>query len=118
MKVAILDDYQDVFRTLKCYSRLEGHDVAVYRDSVKEPGKLAERLKGAEAVILAVPHEQYLGLEPDKVVKMAGGPLAVVDAFGILDDARIRRYFELGCEVKGLGRGHIQRIKGEVRAEA
>jgi nucleotide sugar dehydrogenase len=79
---------------------------------------LAKALKGAEAVILAVPHEQYLGLEPDKVVKMAGGPLAVVDAFGILDDAQIRRYFELGCEVKGLGRGHIQRIKGEVRAEA
>jgi len=78
---------------------------------------LAKALKGAEAVILAVPHEAYLGLTPEQVVKMAGGPLAVVDAFGILDDAQIRRYFELGCEVKGLGRGHIQRIKGEVRAE-
>ena len=33
-----------------------------------------------------------------------------------LDDDRIRRYFELGCEVKALGRGHIQRIKEEVRA--
>ena len=42
-------------------------------------------------------------------------PLAVVDCFGILDDAKIRRFFELGCEVKGLGRGHIQRIKAEVR---
>ena len=28
---------------------------------------------------------------------------------------KIRRYFELGCEVKALGRGHIQRIKEEVR---
>ena len=27
----------------------------------------------------------------------------------------IRRYFELGCEVKGLGRGHIHRIKESVR---
>ena len=52
MKVAILDDYQDVFRTLKCHSRLKGHDVAVYHDSVKEPAKLAERLNGADAVIL------------------------------------------------------------------
>jgi D-3-phosphoglycerate dehydrogenase len=52
MKVAILDDYQDVFRTLKCYSRLKGHEVAVYHDSVKEPAQLAERLKGADAVIL------------------------------------------------------------------
>jgi D-3-phosphoglycerate dehydrogenase len=52
MKVAILDDYQDVFRTLKCHSRLKGHEVAVYHDSVKEPAKLAERLSGADAVIL------------------------------------------------------------------
>ncbi len=52
MKVAILDDYQDVFRTLKCYPRLKGHEVAVYHDSVKEPAKLAERLNGAHAVLL------------------------------------------------------------------
>lgn len=52
MKIAILDDYQDVFRTLKCYPKLKGHDVVIYRDSVKEPAKLAERLNGAYAVIL------------------------------------------------------------------
>jgi len=40
----------------------------------------------------------------------------VIDCYGILDDDAIRRYFELGCEVKGLGRGHIQRIRTEVRA--
>jgi hypothetical protein len=39
-----------------------------------------------------------------------------VDCFGILTDEKIRRYFELGCEVKALGRGHIQRIKEKVRA--
>ena len=76
---------------------------------------LPDVLKGAEAVILAVPHEPYLQLTPEQVVKWAGGPLAVVDCFGILDDDKIRRYFELGCEVKALGRGHIQRIKEEVR---
>jgi nucleotide sugar dehydrogenase len=76
---------------------------------------LAKALKGVEALVLAVPHEPYLKLEPAEVVRMAGNPLAIVDCFGILDDAKIRRYFELGCEVKGLGRGHIQRIKGEVR---
>ncbi|MCY2924544.1 MAG: GDP-mannose dehydrogenase, partial [Planctomycetota bacterium] len=76
---------------------------------------MAKALKGVDALILAVPHEPYLKLEPEKVVKMAGGPIAVVDCYGILDDDKIRRYFELGCEVKGLGRGHIQRIKDEVR---
>jgi len=64
---------------------------------------------------LAVRHKEYLKLEPDDIVKMAGGPLAVVDCFGILDDRNIERLFKLGCEVKGLGRGHIQRIKERVR---
>jgi UDP-N-acetyl-D-glucosamine dehydrogenase len=76
---------------------------------------LAEALKGAEAVVFAVRHKPYLEIEPDELVKMAGGPVAVIDCFGILDDLKIRRYFELGCEVKGLGRGHIQRIKEGVR---
>jgi UDP-N-acetyl-D-glucosamine dehydrogenase len=76
---------------------------------------LEEALEGCDAVVLAVRHEPYLELNPDAVVEMAGGPIAVVDCFGILDDDRIERYFELGCEVKGLGRGHINRIKDKVR---
>ena len=72
-------------------------------------------LKGVEALILAVPHAPYLKLNPDEVVEWAGAPLAVIDCFGILSDDQIRRYFELGCEVKALGRGHIQRIKEDVR---
>ena len=76
---------------------------------------LEEALKNSDAVVIAVRHKAYLELDPDEVVRMAGSPLAVVDCFGILDDARIERYFELGCEVKGLGRGHINRIKDKVR---
>jgi nucleotide sugar dehydrogenase len=77
---------------------------------------LPAALKGAEAIILAVPHTAYLKLDPAQIVQWAGGPLAVIDCFGILSDADIRRYFELGCEVKALGRGHIQRIKERVRS--
>jgi nucleotide sugar dehydrogenase len=76
--------------------------------------ELPKTLADAEAVIFAVPHEYYLGLSPDDVVKWSGGPLAVIDCFGILPDKKIIRYFELGCEVKGLGRGHIQRLKKAV----
>jgi UDP-N-acetyl-D-glucosamine dehydrogenase len=85
------------------------NELRVHRD-------LAETLDGADAIVLAVRHEPYLKLAPDAVVKMTGRPSAVIDCFGILDDARIRRYFELDCEVKGLGRGHVKRIKDEVRA--
>jgi nucleotide sugar dehydrogenase len=84
-------------------------DIRVQKD-------LAAALHHAEALILAVPHEPYLKLDPDQVVQWAGGPLAVIDCFGILSDDAIRRYFELGCEVKALGRGHIQRIKERVRS--
>ncbi|MBN2022779.1 MAG: hypothetical protein JW809_08275, partial [Pirellulales bacterium] len=77
-------------------------DIRVQKD-------LAAALDDAEAVILAVPHKAYLGIAPEQIVKWAGGPLAVIDCFGILSDDEIRRYFELGCEVKALGRGHIQR---------
>ena len=76
---------------------------------------LPAALDGVEALILAVPHTPYLQLAPDDVVRWAGGPIAVVDCYGILGDDKIKRYFELGCEVKGLGRGHVQRIKEEVR---
>jgi len=76
---------------------------------------LASAIEGVQGIILAVGHEPYLQLDPDKIVEWAGAPLAVIDCFGILDDEKIRRYFELGCEVKALGRGHIQRIKEEVR---
>jgi UDP-N-acetyl-D-glucosamine dehydrogenase len=76
---------------------------------------LRETLMGADAMVLAVRHQAYRALIPDEVVEMAGKPMAVIDCFGMLDDDAIRRYFELGCEVKGLGRGHVKRIKDEVR---
>ena len=76
---------------------------------------LEKALEGSDAVIFAVRHKPYLDLDPKEVVRMAGGPLAVVDCFGILDDQKIEEYFELGCEVKGMGRGHINRIKERVR---
>ncbi len=74
-------------------------------------------LQSADAVVLAVRHQAYLDLDPERVVAMIGGPAAIIDCFGMLDDESIRRYFELGCEVKGLGRGHVKRIKDQVRKQ-
>jgi nucleotide sugar dehydrogenase len=78
---------------------------------------LKTALKVADAVVLAVRHQEYLNLDPDKVIQMTGHPVAVIDCFGILDDEKIKRYFELGCEVKGLGRGHVKRIKDQVNSK-
>jgi UDP-N-acetyl-D-glucosamine dehydrogenase len=79
---------------------------------------LKKTLRGAEAMILAVPHSDYLKLRPSEIVDWAGQKLAVIDCFGILSDEDIREYFRLGCEVKALGRGHIQRLKKEVQRGA
>jgi UDP-N-acetyl-D-glucosamine dehydrogenase len=72
---------------------------------------LENALFGVDAVLFTVRHKQYLSLEPDLIVNMIGKPAAIIDCFGILDDEKIKRYFQLGCEVKGLGRGHVNRIK-------
>jgi len=75
---------------------------------------LNKSLKNIDALVLAVRHEAYLKLDPSKIIKAAGHPIAVIDCFGILDDDRICRYLASGCEVKGLGRGHIKRLKDRV----
>jgi len=98
-----------------------GHSMARFFRNQEKLGELqlmtslSETVAGADALVLAVRHAEYLNLDPDQIVAMAGKPFAIVDCFGILDDDNIRRYFELGCEVKGLGRGHVKRIKDEVR---
>ena len=50
---------------------------------------LAETLDGVDAVVLAVRHSAYINLDPDSVVAMTGGPVAIVDCFGIFDDDTI-----------------------------
>ena len=72
-------------------------------------------MRGADAIVLAVRHEAYLDLDPDKVFQSVGRPFAIIDCFCVLNDDQIRRYLELGCEVKGMGRGHIKRIKDSLQ---
>ncbi|MCK9227346.1 MAG: nucleotide sugar dehydrogenase [Syntrophorhabdaceae bacterium] len=114
------DPYVDVWWEFKNQENYSENNRSLYfRNQKKLRGlvvlkDLATALKGIDALVLAVRHEQYLNLDPDEVVCTAGKPIAVIDCFGILDDNTITRYLELGCEVKGLGRGHIRRLKEEI----
>ncbi len=75
---------------------------------------------GSDALLLCVPHHQYLNMFPDDIVRkmrsknenhgVLTAPV-IIDCFGILTDSQITRYLELGCIVKGLGRGHIKYLK-------
>jgi nucleotide sugar dehydrogenase len=103
---------QDGYPTHSSWSRFFRNQEGLKNLRVSK--ELPETLKGVDALVLAVRHQPYLDLDPDRVVKWIGNPAAIVDCFGVLKDDQIRRYFELGCEVKGSGRGHINRIKREV----
>ena len=52
MKIAVLDDYQNAFRTLKGFPRLSDHEVVVFTDTETDVTKLVERLKDADVVVL------------------------------------------------------------------
>ena len=52
MNIAVLDDYHDTLRTLRCFGKLAGHDVRIWTDHVQDVDALAERLRDAEALVL------------------------------------------------------------------
>jgi D-3-phosphoglycerate dehydrogenase len=52
VKIVVLDDYGGAVETLDCFVELAGHDVTIYRDTVKDVAALAGRLCDAEAVVL------------------------------------------------------------------
>jgi len=52
VKIAILDDYFDTVRTLRCFRTLESHNVTVWNDHVQDVDVLAERLKDTEVLVL------------------------------------------------------------------
>ena len=72
-------------------------------------------MKGVDAIVLAVRHEPYIDMDPDKVYASVGQPFAIIDCFCILTDEQIEQYLNHGCEVKGMGRGHIKRIKDRLK---
>lgn len=52
MKIAIPDDYQDCVRHLEAFSKLAGHEVTIYNDTVDGIDALATRFQEAEALVL------------------------------------------------------------------
>jgi D-3-phosphoglycerate dehydrogenase len=52
VKISILDDYFDTLRTLKCFRKLDSHEVEVRNDHVDDTDELARRLGEAEALVL------------------------------------------------------------------
>jgi D-3-phosphoglycerate dehydrogenase len=52
MKIAILDDYQDVVRGLDCFSLLNNHEVTIFNTSPTSQDELVERLYDKDGIVL------------------------------------------------------------------
>lgn len=51
LRISIIDDYQDVVRTLDCFPKLHGHDVTIWNDIVTDINVLAQRLIDADVIV-------------------------------------------------------------------
>ena len=52
MKIAVADDYQNIFKDFPGLSRLKGHEVITFSEPVKDVPSLTARLKDADIVVL------------------------------------------------------------------
>jgi D-3-phosphoglycerate dehydrogenase / 2-oxoglutarate reductase len=52
VKVSILDDYFDTLRSLRCFQKLNEHEVQVWNDHVQDADALAARLADTEVLVL------------------------------------------------------------------
>jgi UDP-N-acetyl-D-glucosamine dehydrogenase len=76
-------------------------------DEITVYSKFEDVLPDADVVVFAVGHDAYRNLAPDKLVTMTGKKPLIVDCSNFLSDDTIRQYKQLGCQVKGVGKGHI-----------
>lgn len=70
MKITVLDDYFDTVRTLDCFGKLAGHDIAIWNDHVQDVDKLADRLKDTEALVLIRERTQIRAPLLDRLPKL------------------------------------------------
>ncbi|WP_394841642.1 D-2-hydroxyacid dehydrogenase family protein [Pendulispora brunnea] len=70
MRIAVLDDYPGVFPETAAFARLGGHDVTVFRDTERDPDRLAARLRDAEAVLLTQQRSRFPRAVIEKLPKL------------------------------------------------
>jgi len=76
-------------------------------DESKVESDLKAVLPGADVVVFAVGHDQYKDLSPAEVLAICGTKPLIVDCSNFLSDEKIAEYKRLGCQVRGVGKGHI-----------
>ncbi len=120
-EVSVHDPYVQVWPEMRDQNINYDHSLARHfrrqqeLSTLEVQSDLEGALEGVDGIVLSVRHSLYKELDPDFVVNSVGGPVAIVDAFGILPDAKIIRYLELGCAVRAVARGHVRRLADQLR---
>ncbi|WP_105530215.1 D-2-hydroxyacid dehydrogenase family protein [Solimicrobium silvestre] len=84
MKIAILDDVQDVVKNLSCFSLLQDHDVKIFTNSARGIGQVAIRLAPFDAIVLirertAMPRALLQKLPNLKLISQTGKVAGHID---------------------------------------
>ena len=69
-----------------------------------------ETTKDADVIVFAVGHSQYKNIEPEELVGNLEKKPLIIDCSNFLSDEKIKKYKQLGCIVKGVGKGHIKNL--------
>jgi D-3-phosphoglycerate dehydrogenase len=67
MKIAVIHDYADVFRTTRAYQKLKDHEVLVRTDAYTDPARVVEQVKGCDALVLT---QQRVPLSRDTIARL------------------------------------------------
>ena len=92
------------------------HTLMGFEDDIFKITPMAIDINDTRALHVAglVRDDAYQELEPEQIIAMIGKPAVIIDCFAMLSDIQIKTFFAASYEVKGLGRGHIKRLKEEV----
>lgn len=52
MRISVIHDYADVFRTTRAVERLKDHELVIHTDAFTDPALVVEQVRGCEAVLL------------------------------------------------------------------
>jgi len=79
-------------------------------ENVKVHKKLKPTVHNADVIVFAVGHTEYKNIEPEDLINMCETKPLIIDCSNFISDEKIKKYLELGCKVKCVGKGHINSL--------
>ncbi|MBN2460101.1 MAG: nucleotide sugar dehydrogenase, partial [Candidatus Cloacimonetes bacterium] len=80
-------------------------------ENVKIDKDLADVLWRTDVVVFAVGHRIYKEMQPSHLLELCKSQPLILDCSNFISDDKIKAYLKAGCQVKGVGKGHISLLK-------